>query len=68
MGSHHSHEQKDGEGGSGFNTPRGGSRRGATPRGSAGDTEKPEKPQPTSMVPVEKLGKVGICKRAARVP
>lgn len=63
MGGHHSHELKDGEGGSGFNTPRGGSRRGTTPRGSAGDIEKPDKPQPTSMVPVEKLGKVRIDER-----
>lgn len=68
MGSYHSHEQKDGEGGSGFNTPRSGSRRGTTPRGSAGDIEKPEKPQPTSMVPVEKLGKVRAHKRTVWVP
>lgn len=67
MGGHHSsHDrfyEKDGEGGSGFSTPRAGSRRGTTPRGSAGDIEKPEKAQPTSMVPIEKLGKVGTLER-----
>lgn len=60
MGSHHSHEK--GESGSGSSTPRG-SQRGASSRsGSGGDlqglAEKTEKPPP-SMVPVEKLGKVG---------
>lgn len=58
MGGHHSHEQTDGEGTSGFSTPRAGSRRGSAPRGSSGEIEKPERSQPTSMVPVEKLGKV----------
>ncbi|XP_049879269.1 uncharacterized protein LOC126376135 isoform X3 [Pectinophora gossypiella] len=62
MGNHHSHEPKEG-GGSGLSTPRAGSRRGTTPRGSnAGSehdkSEKPEKPAPTSMVPVEKLAKL----------
>ncbi|XP_063368875.1 uncharacterized protein LOC134657234 isoform X1 [Cydia amplana] len=64
MGSHHSHEEKgekQEKGGSGLNTPRGGSRRGtvtSVPRsGSGADIQEPEKPQ-TSMVPVEKLGKL----------
>lgn len=61
MGNHHSHEKGE-QSGSGHSTPRG-SQRGASSRsGSGGDlqglAEKSEKPPP-SMVPVEKLGKVG---------
>lgn len=61
MGSHHSHEtahQSD-HSGSGMNTPRRGSQRSVVPGSeSGGELQAQEKPPPTSLVPVEKLGKV----------
>lgn len=59
MGNHSTHE-KISEAGSGNNSPRGSTRGSRSGSGDLqGQQEKPE-PQPASLVPVEKLGKVRL--------
>lgn len=59
MGNHSTHEKNGLEGGSGTSTPRGSTR--GTRSGSSGELQGQQEKvetQTTSLVPVEKLGKV----------